>query len=288
MIRIERITKTYDTDISEINALSSVSIDIPEGKIVSLIGPSGCGKSTLLKIIAGIEKPTSGSVELNGKKIHTGCDVNRNQQRKRFNPYHFISSLADGFFRNGPRYNIAMVSQDSTVFPWMSVLENCTFVLSLRGINTEEAATRSIRLLSRMGLESNLQSYPRELSGGMLQRLALAQALVVEPEILLLDEPFASVDSFIRAELQDLLLELLNDTRITIILVTHDIGEAVYLSDTVAVLSAHPGTVIGRLDMRHLYPRMRRSPELDHARSIITNMMSGVKSYNEEHQNTQV
>ena len=285
MIRIEGITKTYETDISEINALSSVSINISDGKIVSLLGPSGCGKSTLLKIIAGIEKPTSGSVELSGLNIHPGYEVKPVLKRKRFNPYHFISSLADGFFRNGPRYNIAMVSQDSTVFPWMNVLDNCTFVLSLRGINPDEAATRSIRLLSRIGLDGNLQSYPRELSGGMLQRLALAQALVVEPEILLLDEPFASVDSFIRAELQDLLLELWNDTRTTIILVTHDIGEAVYLSDTVAVLSAHPGTVIGRLDMRHLHPRMRRSPELDHARSIITDMMSGVNLDREEHQN---
>jgi NitT/TauT family transport system ATP-binding protein len=176
--------------------------------------------------------------------------------------YKFLSPLANGMFKNRPKHDIAMIFQDYAVFPWMTALQNVVFALKLRGIPKNEREDKAMIYLRKTGLADSLRKYPSQLSGGMRQRLALARALAVEPRIILMDEPFAAVDMLTRERLQDDLLRLWNETGITVILVTHDINEALYLSDEIVVFSANPGSIRNKFTVDVERPRRRSDPDL--------------------------
>ncbi|MDR0707247.1 MAG: ABC transporter ATP-binding protein [Treponema sp.] len=258
-----------------LTAVLNVSLTIPDGKIVSLLGPSGCGKSTFLEILAGLQAPTDGTIHIDGKLVLEPLPATRKEQIAYRRRYRFISPLANGVFRDRPKHDIAMIFQDYAVFPWMTALQNVVFALKLRNadrrggtaLKKREIEEKSLYYLHKVGLAASAHKYPSQLSGGMRQRLALARALSVEPKIILMDEPFAAVDALTREKLQDELLRLWYETSetgnpITIILVTHDVQEAVYLSDEVAVFSPSPGTIRNRMPVEVRRPRARTDAEL--------------------------
>src|SRR5687767_10577013 len=214
-----------------VHALQDIDLDFPAGQLTSLLGPSGCGKTTLLKIIAGLLTPASGTVMVNGKKVE------------------------------GPGPERAFVFQDFALLPWANVLRNVAFGLELRGMPRPEREEIARRHIAEVGLSGAEHKYPHELSGGMRQRVGLARALAVDAEILLMDEPFASVDEQNRRKFQEDLLRLLAHEKKTVIFVTHSIEEAVYISDQVAVLTRNPGTL-----SRILRPEIDRSGDFDELR----------------------
>jgi NitT/TauT family transport system ATP-binding protein len=211
-------------------ALSGVTFDVSEGELLAIVGASGCGKTTLLRLICGLMPPTEGVVLLDGKPV------------------------------DAPPREVAIVFQDysRSLFPWLTVVRNVMFPLRRSELSKKERSTRAEAVLAEMGLHGVATKYPWQLSGGMQQRVAIARAMVSHPEVLLLDEPFASVDALTRAELQDVLLEV-HATRegrpATVVHVTHDIDEAVYLADRVLVFGSHPGHVIGSVDIGLPRPR---------------------------------
>lgn len=210
-------------------ALDDVSFSVRPGEFVSIVGPSGCGKTTLLKIIAGLIRPDQGVVEIGGLPI------------------------------NGPGPERAMVFQDFALMPWATVLRNAAFGLEVRRVPRKEREELARSVLAKVGLSGFENYYPHQLSGGMQQRVGLARALAVNPQILLMDEPFASVDEQTRRILQDDLLKVWADERKTVVFVTHSMDEAIYLSDRVFVLSPRPGRLVRVLDVN--LPRPRSSKE---------------------------
>ncbi|MGH6969948.1 MAG: ABC transporter ATP-binding protein, partial [Stellaceae bacterium] len=206
-------------------AIESVSFDLHAGKLVSLLGPSGCGKTTFLRIAAGLIAATSGTVQING------IDVSE------------------------PQPDFGVVFQQPNLMPWRSVLKNVLFPVEVRREGGKEAVARAIELLSLVGLSGFERAYPSELSGGMQQRVALCRALVHRPKLLLMDEPFGALDELTRMEMQDLLLNIRAKTDATVMLVTHSISEAIYLSDTVAIFSKRPATLVDRIEVGLPYPR---------------------------------
>jgi NitT/TauT family transport system ATP-binding protein len=220
-------------------ALAGVTFDVLGGELLAIVGPSGGGKTTLLRLLCGLMHPTAGSVHLDG---------------------HLVTS---------PPREAAIVFQDysRSLFPWLNVTRNVMFSLRRDGVTRAEKHAQVERVLSEVGLEGAGSKYPWQLSGGMQQRVAIARALVSRPEILLLDEPFASVDALTRTELQDLVLRLHehDEKGITIVHVTHDIDEAVYLADRVLVLSGTPGRIVASVEVPLPRPReqtgTRSSPE---------------------------
>jgi NitT/TauT family transport system ATP-binding protein len=267
MIEARKITKFFSI-INEnrtaegLTAILSVSLKIPDGAIVSLLGPSGCGKSTFLEILAGLQAPTEGEVYIDGVQVLEPLPATRKEMEAYRRKYQFLSPLANGLFRDRPRHDIAMIFQDYAVFPWMTALQNVTFTLKLRGMPRERREEHAVAFLRKAGLGDSLNKYPSQLSGGMRQRLALARALAVEPKIILMDEPFAAVDAITRERLQDDLLRLWEATGITIVLVTHDTDEALYLSDEVVIFSPQPGSVRNGFAVPAPRPRRRSDPEL--------------------------
>ncbi len=265
MIQAKNISKFFPVTNKNgtaegLTAVLSVSLTIENGKIVSFLGPSGCGKSTFLEILAGLTAPTEGTVYIDGVQVLEPLPSTRKEMEEYRKKYHFLSPLANNLFVDEPKHDIAMIFQDYAVFPWMSVLQNVVFTLKLRGIEKSLRKSKALYYLNKVGLASYANKYPSQLSGGMRQRLALARALSVEPKIILMDEPFAAVDSLTREKLQDELLALWHSTGITIVMVTHDIDEAVYLSDQIIVFSPQPGTI------RNVYnidtPRPRRRSDI--------------------------
>ena len=202
--------KSYD---GAVEALKDVNLMLPHGRLSTLLGPSGCGKTTLLKIIAGLIPPSSGEVWVKGKKVE------------------------------GPGPERAFVFQDFALLPWANVLRNVAFGLELRGIPKEQRSEIARRQIAEAGLSDFESSYPHQLSGGMKQRVGLARALAVDADIILMDEPFSSVDEQTRRKFQEELLDLLRHKQKTVIFVTHSIEEAAYLSDQIVLLSPRPGTV---------------------------------------------
>lgn len=222
LIDIRDVTKTYGSGTL---ALSQVNARIEQGSFVSLLGPSGCGKSTLLRIIAGLIAPTDGRVNWPGS--------------------------ADG----GRPDDVGFVFQDATLMPWAMVLENVCLPLKLKGVSAAEAKDRSMAALVRVGLADFARAFPRELSGGMKMRVSIARALVTEPPVLLMDEPFAALDEFTREKLDDDLLELWSGQHWTVIFVTHSVYESVYLSQRVLVMGARPGHITAEFEIDAPYPR---------------------------------
>jgi NitT/TauT family transport system ATP-binding protein len=209
-VRVVNLTKEF---AGGVQALGGVSFDVPRGELTSIIGPSGCGKTTTLKIIAGLLDATSGRIEVNGKPVT----------------------------KPGP--DRAFVFQDFALMPWATVLRNAAFGLELRGVPKTEREEIAREYVDKVGLAGSEDAYPHQLSGGMRQRVGLARALAVDADILLMDEPFASVDEQIRRKFQEDLLHLLNVEKKTVIFVTHSIEEAVYVSDQVVILTRGPAQV---------------------------------------------
>lgn len=208
-VSARNISKNY----GDVEALRNMSLEFPRGQLTSLLGPSGCGKTTLLKIIAGLLKPTSGEVEVNGKKV------------------------------TGPGPDRAFVFQDFALLPWATVLRNVAFGLEMRGVAASEREARAEKYIKEVGLAGFENAYPHELSGGMRQRVGLARALAVDAEVLLMDEPFSAVDEQTRRKFQEDLLQLVQNENKTFIFVTHSIEEAVYVSDQIAILLPRPSRV---------------------------------------------
>lgn len=215
------------------SALRGVSLSVCEGEIVSLLGPSGCGKSTLLRIIAGLDPDYSGAVVLDEKEI------------------------------KGPTRDVGVVFQEPRLFPWLTVRKNIGF--GLKKADPERVAA----LAKAVGLEEALDSLPGQLSGGMAQRCAIARALVTEPRVLLMDEPFSALDAFTRMRLQDVALEVWRKVGATLILVTHDVDEALYLSDRVVIMSERPGTVKAELVIDLARPRERASAAMHRLKAEV-------------------
>jgi NitT/TauT family transport system ATP-binding protein len=209
-VRVSDITKEYDGGV---RALNGVSFDVPRGELTSVIGPSGCGKTTTLKIVAGLVEATSGQIEVEGTPV------------------------------TGPGPDRAFVFQDFALMPWATVLRNAAFGLELRGVPRKEREEIARTYVDKVGLARFADAYPHQLSGGMRQRVGLARALAVDADILLMDEPFASVDEQIRRKFQEDLLALLADESKTVIFVTHSIEEAVYVSDQIVIMTEGPSQV---------------------------------------------
>ena len=215
LLEIETLSKTYGTGPKVTRAIGSVSLTVDEGEFACVVGPSGCGKTTLLKCIAGLLKPTSGEVLLRGKRVA------------------------------GPPEQMALVFQEysRSLMPWASVRNNVLLPLRHKKLKTAERRALVEEALEAVGLTTFIDHYPWQLSGGMQQRVAIARALAYQPTILLMDEPFASVDAQTRGDLEDLILRVREEFGITILFVTHDIDESVYLADRVVVLTHSPTEV---------------------------------------------
>jgi NitT/TauT family transport system ATP-binding protein len=233
-------------DGATVLAIDDLTLEIGDGEFVSIVGPSGCGKSTFLKIVAGLLSPTDGEVLVDGRPI------------------------------SGPSPDRAMVFQDSSLFPWYTVVQNVAYGLDCQGVPAKEAAQRVTPLIEMVGLRGFERQYPHELSGGMQQRVNLARALAVDPGILLMDEPFASLDAQTREIMQAELLRICLPTKKTVLFITHQIGEAVYLSDRVFVMSARPGRLLADLEIDLPRPRpldIKHSPAFVEYESAIWGML---------------
>lgn len=236
----DRIGMTFQTDAGATQAVANVTGTIPEGKFVSVIGPSGCGKSTLLDMVGGILKPTQGSVSIDGELV------------------------------TGPRRDTAMVFQEDSTLHWRSVLDNVAFGLEVQGVSRADRHDRARRMIDLVGLRGFEDHRPGQLSGGMKQRVSIARALAVEPRVLLMDEPFGALDQQTRQFIGRELLRIWERTQNRVLFITHDIQEAVYLSDEVWVMSARPSIVkeIVNIDLprprpegTHALPRFRELEE---------------------------
>jgi len=268
MIEARRISKFFsivneDRSAEGFTAVNSVSLRIEDGSFVALLGPSGCGKSTFLEILAGLQAPSEGEVWIDGERVLEPLPSTRKEMEAYRKKYRFLSPIANSLFRDRPKHDIAMIFQDYAVFPWMTARQNVLFTLRLRGVARNEREELAARYLRMVDLHNSANKYPAQLSGGMRQRLALARALSVEPKIILMDEPFAAVDALTREKLQEDLLRLWQSTGKTIVLVTHDVDEAVYLADEVVVFSPLPGTIRNRFPIDIPRPRRRFAPELE-------------------------
>jgi NitT/TauT family transport system ATP-binding protein len=227
MLKVSHISKTYDSGEQATQAIADVSFEVNPGELVCIVGPSGCGKTTLLRTISGLLSATSGTVELDGKPI------------------------------TDPPEQMALVFQDysRSLFPWMTVAANVDFPLRRKPLNKAERKQSVDQALASVGLDGFAARYPWQLSGGMQQRVAIARGLAYRPEILLMDEPFASVDAQTRADLEDLILEVRRQYGVTVVFVTHDIDESVYLGDRVVVLTPAPTRVQETLEVDLPAPR---------------------------------
>ncbi len=210
-LRVEDVSKVFAVKRQPVAALQNTSLSALEGEFVTLLGPSGCGKSTLLRIIAGLEEPSSGSIRIGDHLVFE------------------------------PGADRGMVFQSYTLFPWLSVLDNIGFGLRLKGISKTEQERIARRYLEKIGLAEFARAYPSELSGGMKQRVAIARALANDPEVLLMDEPFGALDAQTRMLMQELLLQVWDESHKTVLFVTHDVEEAIFMADRVYVMTARPG-----------------------------------------------
>lgn len=233
-LEIMGVTKTFTSKKRTVQALEEINLHIRSKEFVALLGTSGCGKSTLLRIIGGLEQATSGKVLFKQKEI------------------------------TGPGADRGMVFQSYTLFPWLTVSENIEFGLKQKGMNKKECKQIAERYVDIVGLNGFENLHPKSLSGGMKQRVAIARALANDPDILLLDEPFGALDMQTRGVMQELLLDVWQKSPKTIVMVTHDIEEAVFLADRVVVMSARPGTIKEIIDIDLPRPRdytIKASPE---------------------------
>ena len=228
-LTLHNVSKVFSMDRGKIQALQAINLTIMKGEFACIVGPSGCGKTTLLNLIAELDKPDQGEILLNEEKPDA----------------------------SGHRL---MIFQDAALFPWLNVLENVAFGLRMRGMSQQDRRMLAMEYLSLVKLERFAQCFVHELSGGMKQRVALARALVMSPDILLMDEPFGALDIQTRELLYQELQEIWQRTQTTILFITHNVEEAVYLGDRVIILSGHPGTVQKEHHVNSSRPRQKESP----------------------------
>src|SRR5262245_59312660 len=225
-IEVANVSLTYDTPAGRVPGVEGVSFDIAASEFLCLVGPSGCGKSTLLNIIAGFLAPSAGEIRIGGKPV-SGRGMDR-----------------------------GIVFQDfAQLFPWRTALKNVAFGLEMKGIPKTERAKIALEQLRLVKLEKFANAYPHHLSGGMQQRVAIARALAYDPAVLLMDEPFAALDALTRDDMQKLLVDVWHASRKTVVYVTHNVAEAVYLADRVLIMTPHPGTVKCEVPIRLERPR---------------------------------
>ena len=225
LIQLRDVSKTFQRDDHVVHALESLHLCVGRGEFVTVLGPSGCGKTTLLHLVGGFEHPTAGTVSVDGGEV------------------------------TGPGRDRGMVFQEATLFPWRTTRSNIAWPMEVEGMGRREARRRADRLLARVGLRGFENAYPSELSGGMRQRAALARTLAMEPNVLLMDEPFGALDAQTREAMQEELMRLWQASGLTVIFVTHDISEAVFLGDRVVVMGVSPGRIVE--DCRIELPRPR-------------------------------
>lgn len=229
------------------HALDDINLSLKKGEFVSLLGPSGCGKSTILRLVAGLIPPTQGQVMAEGKKIE----------------------------KPGP--DRGMVFQAPTLFPWLTVEDNVAFSLKLKN-DFKADDTRVAKMIKMIGLENFKDDYPGQLSGGMAQRVALVRALIAEPNILLLDEPLGALDAFTRMNMQDEILKIWQERKQLILMVTHDVDEAIYMSTRVIVMTPNPGKIRDDINIELPYPRERASDEfIEYRKKILNELHLGGK-----------
>lgn len=226
-IIVDRVSRTFTAEAGPVEALSQVSIDVGEGEFVTLVGPSGCGKSTLLRQVAGLDRPDSGEIWVEGGRV------------------------------GGPSLARGMVFQDHRLLPWLTVEQNIGLGLTRSGLSDIERRYRVEALIALVGLQGFNRAFPHQLSGGMSQRAAIARALAPRPRVLLLDEPLGALDSLTRARLQAELLRIWEHERITMLMVTHDVDEAIFLSDRVIVMEPRPGRISDIVPIDLAKPRHR-------------------------------
>jgi ABC-type nitrate/sulfonate/bicarbonate transport system ATPase subunit len=244
-LRVEQVCMHFtapDNTQNTVQALENVSLNVAAGEFVSIVGPSGCGKSTLLRLIAGLEKPQSGNLKVGEQSIEA------------------------------PSAERGLVFQDPNLFPWLTVRRNIQAGLVARKVLHEQRGEVD-EFMRLVGLQAFANAYPHHLSGGMAQRVALARALINHPKILLLDEPLGALDAFTRMRMQDEVLRLWEDRGTTMILVTHDIDEAVYMSDKIVIMSPRPGRIERIMDVELERPRDRNSAEFLEMRGEILELL---------------
>jgi len=234
MLAIANVSKTYPNNV---RALEGITLDVAPGEIVAIVGGSGCGKSTLLRAISGLDRPSKGIIHLDDEVI------------------------------TQPHEKIGIVFQEPRLLPWLTVAENVGF--GIAHLPAAERKERVARAIDRVGLSDKAGVWPRELSGGQAQRVAIARALVPRPEVLLLDEPFSALDAFTRTDLQDHLLDLWADSRPTLILVTHDVEEAIVLADRIIVMRPRPGRLFDEIANDLPRPRDRQSAGFDQVKRRV-------------------
>ena len=247
-ITFDRVSVSFDTASGPLKVVEDVSFSIADREFVSIIGPSGCGKTTMMNIVAGFVAPSGGSVLLDGKPV------------------------------GGPGPERGVIFQEYGVFPWLTVKQNIGFGLNLSANRVPAAEKTAIveRYMGLMGLTDFADAYPKTLSGGMRQRLALARAYAVKPQFLLMDEPFGALDAQTRSNMQDLLLEVLAAERKTVMLITHSVEEAIYLSSKIIVVTARPSRIRSVIDIPFAYPRdesLHERPEFGALRSHIRDLV---------------
>lgn len=240
IISIKKLNKYFIQDDNELQVLDDINLDIKQGEFISIVGASGCGKSTLLRIIGGLETYSDGQVLNKGQVI------------------------------KGPSKNIGMAFQESRLFPWLTIFENVAFGISEdKKISKSEKSELVHKYLRLVGLEDFVNAYPNQLSGGMQQRVSIARALIENPDVLLLDEPFGALDAMTRVNMQNEVSRIWEHERKTMILVTHDIDEAIYLGDRIIVFSNRPGQIREIIDVNLPRPRRRNSTYYEKLRKYI-------------------
>ena len=243
LVRAAGVNKVFGAEPGGVVALKDIDLEISPGEFVCLLGPSGCGKSTLLNAIAGFSLPTSGTLEVSGKPV------------------------------TAPGPDRGMVFQEYALFPWMTVEANIAFGLDIRGTGSEEKARIVDDLLDMLGLKEFRHRFPKDLSGGMRQRVAIARVLALDPPIMLMDEPFGALDALTRRSLQDELLRIWRSVGKTIVFVTHSIEEAVYLGSRVVILTYRPGTIKRDVTIDLPYPRDSNSPEFNAIKKDLASLV---------------
>ncbi len=243
-VALKRVHKSFVQKGQRVQALSDINFSVEEGEFICVIGPSGCGKSTLISLIAGLEFPDSGQVFVDSKAVE------------------------------GPSPDRLVVFQEAALFPWLTVLGNVEFGLKIAGVAEEERRTRALDVIKMVHLSKFINAHPHELSGGMKQRAAIARTLVMDPKILLMDEPFAALDAQTRQMLMEELQEIWQRTKKTVLFVTHNVREATFLSDRVFEITARPGTIKHEYPITLPRPRREQDPQL---LTIQTKIMGSLK-----------